>query len=101
LGFDGSFNFCIGDFGNAVSGNTWRATDLTINWNSGSVGIGIAPQTQSEWFNIFNTFYSGGVQRVNFVSSGNVSCAGLNTAGVVNFTSNFTSLPAFNCYGPA
>ena len=36
FGFDGGFNFCMGDFGNAVSGNTWRATDLTINWQTGN-----------------------------------------------------------------
>ena len=51
FGYDGGFNFCMGDFGNAVSGNTWRSTDLTINWNTGNIGIGISGQTQKLYVN--------------------------------------------------
>ena len=51
IGLDGGFNFCIGDFGSAVSGNTWRPTDLTINWQTGNVGIGISGQTQKLYVN--------------------------------------------------
>ncbi len=43
MGYDGSFNFCMGDFGNGVSGNTWRSTDLSIAYLNGNVGIGLAP----------------------------------------------------------
>jgi hypothetical protein len=32
----------MGDFGGNTSGNTWTSTQLTINWNSGNVGIGTA-----------------------------------------------------------
>ena len=51
IGLDASFNFCIGDFGSAVSGNTWRPTDLTINWNTGNIGIGISGQSQKLYVN--------------------------------------------------
>ena len=51
IGLDASFNFCIGDFGSAVSGNTWRPTDLTINWQTGNVGIGISGQSQRLYVN--------------------------------------------------
>ena len=30
----------MGDFRNGVSGNAWRPTDFSINFNSGNVGIG-------------------------------------------------------------
>ena len=40
IGLNTNFNFTIGDFGNAVSGNTWRDTDFTIRWGVGYVGIG-------------------------------------------------------------
>ena len=40
-----NFNFCIGDFGDSVSGNTWRPTDFNINWNTGNVGMGILNTT--------------------------------------------------------
>ena len=43
MGYDGSFNFCFGDFGAALSGNTWRSTDLTINYLTGNIGIGVVP----------------------------------------------------------
>jgi hypothetical protein len=46
LYFDGSFNFCIGDFSNLASGNTWRRTDLSINWSSANIRIGITTQSQ-------------------------------------------------------
>jgi hypothetical protein len=51
FGYDANFNFCMGDFGSNVSGNTWRSTDLTIRWETGNVGIGIAPQTQKLYVN--------------------------------------------------
>ena len=43
MGYDGNFNFCLGDFGGALSGNTWRSTDLTINYFTGNIGIGVVP----------------------------------------------------------
>ena len=43
MGYDASFNFCFGDFGSALSGNTWRSTDLTFGWSTGNIGIGVVP----------------------------------------------------------
>ena len=42
MGFDDSFNFCIGDFGNttSIATNTWSSTQLTINYSNGNIGIG-------------------------------------------------------------
>jgi len=51
MGFDTNFNFCIGDFGSATTGNTWNSTQLTINYSNGNVGIGIANQTQKLYVN--------------------------------------------------
>jgi hypothetical protein len=51
IGLDASFNFCIGDFGNATSGNTWASTQLTINYSNGNVGIGAVNQTQKLYVN--------------------------------------------------
>ncbi len=44
MGIDDNFNFCIGDFGGGVSGNTWRSNDFTINYLNGNVGIGTVGQ---------------------------------------------------------
>jgi len=40
MGYDTNFNFCFGDFGGAVSGNTWLSSQFLINYASGYVGIG-------------------------------------------------------------
>jgi len=69
FGYDGSFNFCMGDFGNAVSGNTWRATDLTINWQTGNVGIGIVPQTQRLYVN-GSSYINGAITATSFSGDG-------------------------------
>jgi hypothetical protein len=36
------FFFCMGDFGNVVSGNLWRSADFNIAYVNGNVGIGTA-----------------------------------------------------------
>ena len=59
MGYDGSFNFCFGDYGNATSGNTWRSTDLSIGYSSGNIGIGIAPTFKKlEWLFLRKYFYN-------------------------------------------
>ncbi len=63
MGYDASFNFCIGDFGANVSGNDWRSTDFTINWNSGNVGIGTSGQSQR--LNVNGTTYFNGNSIIN------------------------------------
>jgi hypothetical protein len=63
FGYDANFNFCMGDFSNAVSGNTWRSTDLTIRWETGNVGIGITPQTQKLYVN--GSSYINGDSTIN------------------------------------
>ena len=40
MGYDTNFNFCFGDFGGAVSGNTWASSHFLINYASGYIGIG-------------------------------------------------------------
>jgi hypothetical protein len=63
IGYDTDFNFCIGDFGGNVSGNSWRPTDFTINWNSGNVGIGTSGQSQR--LNVNGTTYFNGNSTIN------------------------------------
>ena len=40
MGLNTNFNFTIGDFGNAVSGNTWSSNAFSIRWDNSYVGIG-------------------------------------------------------------
>ncbi len=40
MGYDSAFNFCMGDFGGAVSGNTWASTHFLLNYTNGYIGIG-------------------------------------------------------------
>ena len=51
MGYDANFNFCMGDFGGAVSNNPWGSTDFTINWNTRNIGIGIANQSKKLYVN--------------------------------------------------
>jgi hypothetical protein len=73
LGFDANFNICLGDFGGAVSGNTWASSQFSINYFNGNVGIGIADQTQK--------LYVNGDTTINGV---------LNTTNALNITSTTT-----------
>ena len=86
MGYDASFNFCIGDFGANVSGNDWRATDFTINWNSGNVGIGTSGQSQR--LNVNGTTYFNGNSIINGTCS-----AGTFSGNHTGNGSGLTNLP--------
>jgi hypothetical protein len=63
FGYDASFNFCMGDFGGATSGNTWNSSQFNINWNTGNVGIGAINQSPKLYVN--GTTYLNGATTVN------------------------------------
>ena len=122
LGIDDTMNFCIGDFGNGVSDNTWNSKQFNINWNTGNIGIGtanhssnLAVQGSSFHFGIAsfsNSIYQSNITTSNIIM-GNVSLGtvGISThkldvAGNVNATSfsgsgsNITNINYNNIYNP-
>jgi hypothetical protein len=83
IGIDSSFNLCFGDYGASTSGNSWRSTDLTINYNSGNIGIGIANQSQKLFVN-GSTYLNGALNVADITSSGNFLINKANP--VINFS---------------
>jgi hypothetical protein len=66
FGYDAAFNFCMGDFGNGVSGNTWTSNQFNINYFTGNIGIGITGQTEKLYIN-GNTNINGSLSGGNNV----------------------------------
>jgi len=95
FGYDNSFNFCMGDFGDSLSGNIWTSNQFNINWQTGNIGIGIASQTQKLYVNgtTFlnnNTTINGTCTATTFSGSG-ASLTSIPYANITGLPTNFQS----------
>ena len=81
MGFDGAYNFCIGDFGMATSGNTWLSTQFNINYANGNVGIGSAATSISQKLYVNgSTFINGTITGTTINATTALQEAGTNLA---------------------
>ena len=76
IGIDGSYNFCIGDYGANNTAGTWLNTQLCLNYSTGNVGVGVAPSATYKLnangsINATTDFYRNGTLLHNYLFNNN------------------------------
>jgi hypothetical protein len=75
MGYDDNFNFCMGDFSNTTSVNTWTSNQFNINWINGNIGIGITGQTQKLYVN-GTSYFNDTLTCLNTISAATINEGG-------------------------